>query len=49
MVNKRKKFYKFIFWGIMLKVLDEKMEEKVLEEKKVEYKGMKNLWLVVLN
>lgn len=44
MVNKRKKLYKFIFWGIMSKVSDEKTEEKASEEKKAEYKGMKNLW-----
>lgn len=49
MVNKRKKLYKFIFWGIMSKVSDEKTEEKASEEKKAEYKGMKNLWSVVSN
>lgn len=49
MVNKRKKLYKFIFWGIMSKVSDEKTEEKASEEKKAEYKGMKNLWSVLSN
>lgn len=33
----------------MSKVSDEKTEEKASEEKKAEYKGMKNLWSVVSN